>query len=1058
MKIKTNHFYYLFLICILLFSVQKGTAQNSITGTVKDSNGLPLPGASIVVKNSKNGATADFDGKYSIKVSENGAVLVYSYIGMQSQEIVVVNQKNIDVVLLEQKNQLDEVVVVGYGQKVKKSDLTGSVSSVKKDAFEQAQKLSVLEGMQGRLSGVQITSESGQPGSGMNIVIRGGNSINSDNQPLYVIDGIQIEVRNSEISSGQFANSSTLSPLASINPNDIESVEILKDASATAIYGSRGANGVVVVTTKQGKEGVSLITFNHTIGIANATKKLDVLDGNQYSAMRFTLDPANPLYGIDTNSDGILDQPIIFPDSQIVNWQNEALRTGISKNYNFSISGGTEKYDYSASFSYLNNEAIIVGTGFDRYTASLTVNQRVKKYLSTGASINFSQTTNSGAAINGGNGDFNGIIQSAILFNPILIPAEDQDIGEFGILTSPYTMLTDAYKNSGFNRILASTYAELKFSNDLNFRATVGGNITGSKSKEFYGKATSWGRLDNGKGIISDVKSDLFFSRNILNYRKNFNNNHRLNFVAAFEFEKYNQESFSISTSGYLDETTGINDISKALVIDTPQSFFVGSNRMSYLSRVNYTLKNKYLFTASYRADGTSKFKNNKWGYFPSAAFAWKINNEKFMKKFSAITETKFRLSAGITGNDRIPIGVAYDQATGTDYASGGSLIKGISPTYIADQNLTWETTTQYDMGLDLGFLKNRISATFDVYYKKTNDLLFNADVRPSSGQGNRWINIGELENKGIEFSLNSTNIKVGKFRWETNLNFTMNENKILSLGNVQQVPISVGGSHLRDVAVLQVGQSIGTGYGFVYDGVYQISDFSSVVDLRNNPVELKNIDVNNLGNYVFTLAPGVTSIGGRTVRVGDFKYKDLNGDGKVDLANDRTIISQSNPKHFGGITNLFAYDKFEFSFLFRWSYGNEVINGSRVNTEAGDQTQFNLTKEYWFNRWTPNNPTNVYGSIANNGAKDVSSYYVEDASYVRLQNINLSYSLPSGLLKKYHISQMKLFAVVDNLKVWTKYSGIDPEVNFNNPSIAGLDRLVYPRATTVTIGLNVNF
>ena len=1058
MKFKINQSFYLFLICVLFFLVQISYAQSTITGTIKDSNGLPLPSASIVVKNTKNGAISDMDGKFSLQIPEKGVILVCSYIGMQTQEIVVINQKTVDVVLLDSKNQLDEVVIIGYGQKVKKSDLTGAVNSVKSDVFDQAQKLSVLEGMQGRLSGVQITSESGQPGSGMNIVIRGGNSVNSDNQPLYVIDGVQIEARNSEISSGQFGNSSTLSPLASINPNDIESVEVLKDASATAIYGSRGANGVVVVTTKQGKEGISLINFNYTFGVANSAKNLNVLDGNEYSAMRFTLVPTNPIYGIDTNGDKVLDAPKVFSDSEIVNWQKEALRTGIIKNYNFSLSGGTEKSNYTASVSYLDNKPIIIGTGFDRYTASLTVNQKAKKYLSTGASINFSQTNNSGAALSGGNGDFNGLLQGMILFNPILIRDEDQDIGEFGTLTTPYTMLTDAYKNSRFNRIIASTYAELKFSDDLNFRATVGGNATGSKSKEFYGKATSWGRFDNGKAFIRDVKSDLLYSRNILNYRKNLNKNHRFNFMGAFEFEKYNQESFSVSATGFQDETTGIDDISKALVVDTPLSFRESSHRMSYLSRINYTLKNRYLFTASYRADGTSKFKNNKWGYFPSAAFAWKINNEKFMKKFRSISETKLRLSAGVTGNDRIPIGVAYDQATGTDYAGGGSLIKGISPTYFANQDLTWETTVQYDAGLDLGFLKNRISATFDVYYKRTNDLLFNADIRPSSGQGTQWLNIGELENKGIEFSINSTNIQAGKFRWDTNFNFTMNENKILSLGNVNQVPISVGGSHLRDVAVLQVGQSIGTGYGFEFDGVYQMSDFSSVVDRSNNPVELKNIDVNNLGNYTFTLAPGVTSIGGRTVRVGDFKYKDLNGDGKVDLANDRTIISQSNPKHFGGITNLFVYDKFEFGFMFRWSYGNEIINGARVNTESGDQGQFNLTKEYWFNRWTPDNPSNTYGSVANNGAKDVSSYYVEDASFIRLQNINFSYSLPSNLLNKYHISQCKLFAVVDNLKVWSKYSGIDPEVNFNNPSIAGLDRLVYPRATTVTVGLNVNF
>lgn len=1041
----------------MLFSAQYVAAQNSISGTVKDNNGLPLPSASIVVKNTKNGVTADMDGKFSIKIPENGAILVCSYIGMQTQEIAVIKQKNIDIIMQESKNLLDEVVVVGYGQKVKKSDLTGSVASIKKEAFEQAQRISVLEGMQGRLSGVQITSESGEPGSGMNIVVRGGNSINSDNQPLYVIDGIQIEAKNSEVASGQFASSSTLSPLSSLNPNDIESIEILKDASSTAIYGSRGANGVVVITTKQGKSGVSNVSFSHTLAISNASKKLDVLNGKEYAEMRFLTAPQTALYGIDTNGDSILDQPRVYPESETVNWQDEALRQGIAQNYNFAMSGGSDKSTYSSSLSYFKNDAIIKGTGYDRYNASLTVNQKVKSFLTTGGTVNFSQTINSGAALTGGNGDFNGLLQSILLFNPILIAPENQD-AEFQVLTNPYNMLTDAYKNVKFNRMLVSGFAEIKFNDNLNFRATIGGNTTGSKSKEFYGKETSWGRVENGKGLIKDIKSDLLFSRNILNYKLNVNNNHKFTFMGAFEFEKSNQESFSVSTSGYVDETTGINDISKALVSDTPESFRESSTRASVLSRINYTLKNRYLFTTSFRADGTSKFRNDKWGYFPSAAFAWKMNNEKFMKKLRDISEAKLRLSAGITGNDRIPIGVAYNQATSTDYASGGALIKGISSTYIANNELTWETTTQFDAGLDLGFLKNRISATFDVYYKKTNDLLFNAEVRTSSGQASQWINIGEIENKGVEFSLNSTNIQVGKFRWETNLNFTMNQNKILSLGNVNQTPITVGGSHLRDVAVLKVGQAIGTGYGYVFDGIYQFEDFSSIVDANNNPVALNDIDQSNLGLYRFTLANGVTSIAGRTVRVGDFKYKDLNGDGIVDLNNDRTIISQSNPKHFGGITNLFAYNNFELSFLLRWSYGNQVLNGSRVNMESGDQNQFNLTKDYWYNRWTPENPSNQYGSILNNGSKDVSSYYVEDASYLRLQNINISYSLPTKFLQKYNISQIKFFAVADNLKVWTKYSGLDPEVNFNNPSITGLDRLVYPRSTTFTFGFNVNF
>ncbi|KXX66810.1 TonB-dependent receptor [Flammeovirga sp. SJP92] len=1027
-----------FLVLFYLLVIEGVYAQNVVEGTITGEDGLTIPGVNIKIKETNQGTVSDFDGKYQITIPNENAVLVYSFVGYKTQEIQVGNQTTININLLIEEKALKEVevVAIGYGAKVKKKDLTGSVGSVHGDELTKSKATSFMEAMQGRASGVQIVSQSGEPGAGVNINIRGKNSLSMNSQPLYVVDGVQVEVNDGEVASGDFGSTQSYNPLSAINPNDILSVEILKDASATAIYGSRGANGVIIITTKKGQDGKFKINLDISHGVANASKKLNVLDGNTYAAMRFERDPNSELYGEEI--DGVR-VPRIFPDSMMVNWQDEAFVQAHIQNYNLSFNGGGKGFNYSSSFSYLEQQGIIKGTGYDRFTGRINVHQKANKWVQLGGNLNFSNSNNNGAALNGGNGNFNGITQSIVVFNPILIdPSLDLDSYETGGLTSPYTMLTDAYKNVEMNRILATAYMQLNFTKKFRLRTTVGTNRVLSESREFYGKNTSWGRAANGKGIIRNNNGATTFLRNILSYSNNFKRKHKISAQAAWDVEQYEFKSNLIKTSGYVNEVVGVDDLGFAQNVETPYSTRQVNTRMSGLGMLNYTFKNKYLFTFSYRADGSSKFRNNKWGFFPSAAFAWQLGEEHFMKGLDKVISTaKFRFSTGTTGNDRIPTDVAYSYASSADYGNGGTIDKGFAPLYESSSDLKWETTWQHDIGVDFGFLKDRINLTADIYYKRTSDLLLYANVTGVSGQAKQWQNVGAVENKGLELSLNTINLDQQKFQWSSSINITFNQNKILDLGGVDEMPFTIPGGYMTDLGRLVVGESIGTAYGYAFDGIYQSEDFNADGSLKE----------------------GVVRMAGRNVQPGDFKYKDLDGDGIVDSDNDKTVISQSVPQHFGGFSNTFKYGGFDLNILFRWSYGNQIYNAGRFRYEGGLGVQQinNVTQEYWDNRWTEEHPSNSYGKLANAGAKDVSSYYVEDASFIRLQNISLGYTFSGKLLNSINVENIRVYCVADNLFVWTPYSGYDPELSFNNPVMTGLDRIGYPRATTMTLGLNVN-
>lgn len=1018
----------------MLLSLQKGNAQNTVSGTVKDSNGLPLPGASILVKNTKNGATADMDGKFTIIIPEKGAVLLCSFIGMLSQEIVVINQKTINIILLEQKNVLDEVVVIGYGTQ-KKSDLTGSLSGVKSKTLMESQSTDVLSAMQGRMAGVQISSDSGEPGGGANIIVRGQTSINGSSSPLFVIDGVQIDVNFDEVANTGSSQSRN-NPLTGINPADIESIEVLKDASATAIYGSRGANGVVIVTTKSGGDGRIIVDYTYNLGISNAIKKMPVLSAKDY--LEYQRQRGNTKFlNEDLDRNGTFETPRDFDSLRSSDWQEEALRTGITNQHQLSLNGGSKTTKYSAGLGILDQQGIIINNDYKQYNLRMKINSEVNKKLSLGFNTNASYSALSGIANTGGPNSFTGITQLLLIANPWDTANINTDFADDSFI-DPVSLIEESDKATKVLRLIANANLDYHFTDNFTYTALLAGNISNSKSKEFYSSKTSWGALQNGRARVKVVDSYSYNHSSQIQYKKTFNSNHKIDAMGAFEIFHYNFEDFENEVVGFDNQTTGVNNIGVGTSVNLYSTQRYSNNRLSYLARVNYTLFKRYLLTGSIRADGSDKFGDkNRFGYFSSAALAWKVTDEKFMKKLKkSISNLKFRLSYGETGNERIPAYTYLAQLSPTFYASNNNLVFGLSPSLLANPNLKWEVTNQYNAGIDLGLFRNRITFTADVYKKITTDLLLNAPIPSQSGYNQQWQNIGRIDNSGLELQISTVNLKENNFTWKTDFNISFNRNEVKDLGGAPFIPVVIGGDWQDNVGRVIVGQPIGLMYGYQFDGIYQTDDFVS----NNAPYVLKQ----GLPVYSGTAAPG------------KMKYKDINNDGFIN-DNDRTVIGDSNPVHFGGINNTFTYKNFDLSVFFQWSYGNDIYNASKVRLN-GVAEWMNISEDYFKNNWTPENPTNTAPAYGSLDPQIASSYYVEDGSYLRLKTASLGYTLPKLLTDKINIDSLKINLIGNNLFTWTNYTGWDPEVNFNNPLLSGLDRIAYPRSRNFTFSVKATF
>lgn len=1059
---------WIFTLCII--------AQNiTVTGSVKDSNGEPLPGVTIVVKGTTIGTTSDIDGKFTLPGVPKTGSLQFSFVGMGVQEISVGNRTRFDVVMEEESIGLEELVAIGYGT-MKRSDLTGAVSTVSGKTLEESRQSSFLQGMQGRVSGVHITTGSGEPGSGSKVVIRGANTIAGNSDPLYVIDGIQINESDAPIASSRFGGNSPRNPLSSINPSDIVSIEVLKDASSTAIYGSKGANGVIIVTTRQGKEGEPVIIYDGNIGISSPSKTIDVLNGNEWIDYRkdWTLMPDRQriTYGYFSDWFFFLNPDEIVPSKKKprdvyalpqFNWQDEMYRTAIRTTHSLSISGGTKNTKYSGSIGYNNEEGLLINNEYSRYNASMNM-EHTKNRLMLSLSLRSSYSQYNGVAQAGDGYNNKGVLETAVVSRPVVFnnPLADETTGGW---RKPTASLNYVDRLTSTPDISSQASVRYKLLENFYIGTTISGTIVPSKTTEFYGKETPWGFNLKGRAAITHSEWIGWSNTNTVNYNMNFKNKSRLNLLGAFELNGSQTERSSIIKSDFSDETTGVHDISKGIILESATSGASLMRRVSYLGRVNYNMFNKYMFTTSMRADGSDRFgEENRWGYFPSFALAWRVSEESFLQSLDKLDNLKLRLSYGKTGNSNIPQFQYLSQMGNSFYDDK----LGLTPKSLPNPKLKWETTIQYNAGLDMVLFNNGLIFSVDLYNKKTSDMLYQAIIPAQSGFKSQWQNLGEIDNKGVELSINTNNIKNKNFAWSTGLTFSLNRNKVVEISKgLDETPIGAGWWSLsyikiNDVGRIKKGEPIGIMYGYKMAGIYQLEDFSGWVDITG---EREPNDLNvPWQSRQWVLKSGIEDASNlASLRPGTFKFKNLDGSEDLKITeNDKTIIGNSQPKFFGGFSNNFSFKRFELDLFFNYSVGADVFNTTKYELEGAYPGQYyNITKDFWDNRWTPDNPTNNYPAYSDVGyynslAAQPNSYYVEDGSFIRLQNVSFSYRLPILFCRKIGVNNIKLYYSVSNLFTITNYSGFTPEVDSGNALLSGFDTLGYPRSTSHIFGISL--
>lgn len=1036
----------LIIMCFCGFGMSSIYAQQiEVKGQITDPNGIPVTGVNILQKSTNNGVMTDFDGNYTIKLIEGLKILVYSSLGFKTIEKEITEDAIINIKLIEDLALLDEVVLIGYGSE-KKENLSGSVVSIRTEELLSNSPTTIVQGLQGKLAGVQITSNSGAPGAGSSISIRGVNSISAGTEPLYVVDGVPFDFSSDEISSSTVGSGNSMSPLDAINPADIKSISVMKDASATAIYGSRGANGVIIIETIKGNSssGKGVISFNTYTSLSGVSRVLPVLNGNEFIEYRRDVDPEGILFFVNRD----VNQPRDPYALKQHDWQDEILRTGFTDNYDISLRGSGDKTDYSVNLGALNSKAVVRENDQQRYSFRLNLDHRRSDKLLLGVNTNASYSEYSGASHSGGGDElFNGIVQNLVISMPVELYNPSFAVGDTYI--SPSSMLDDTYNNTANSTFGLNAFMHYGIGDNFRLIVSGSGNISNSKGSQFFGKNTSWGFGSNGKGSLDERKAISINGSAQLHYFKTINEKHNIKAFVATETNKYIYEWFGITKTNFLNESTGIFDISQGSVLSSSGSYKDVTNRASFFGRVNYSYNDRHLFTLTYRADGSDKFgEGNRFGFFPSAAYSWVILNDKFRNGDSMVSLAKLRLSYGVTGNDRISSHRYLARLENTYY--DGEL--GFAPSSQANPDLQWETTYQTNIGFDFGFFDNAITGSIDLYKKETHDLLMPVPVPGRTGYSTQWSNIGRIDNQGIEFQLSTININSDKFKWTTDFNVSTNKNEIIKLSNVDFIPVSIPGGWIQDISRLTAGRSIGEAYGYEFDGVYQIDDFTWQND---NDASIPH----SQRDYI--LKSDVVSVSGVNVKPGSHKFKDLNGDNVIKLDDDRKHISRSDPILFGGITNSFKYKNFDLNIFFQGSYGNEIFNESKYRLEGGVSNAYmNVTQNFFYNHWSPDNPTNEYGDYAGRNVTSLlaSSYYVEDASYLRLSSLSVGYNFSDTMLEDLKIGSARIYVTGNNLYTWTKYTGYDPELNSGDKLMTGVDRISYPRTTSIILGLNLSF
>lgn len=1031
--------------------------DKTVKGKITDkSSGDGLPGVNVVVKGTSTGTSTDADGNYTITVPSSGGTLVFSFVGFITQEVAVGSRSVVDVAIESDSKALSEVVVIGYGT-AKKSDLTGSVGSVKEAELRERPTPSLNQALQGRVSGVQVNVNSGRPGGRANVRIRGFSSINSSNNPLYVVDGVMLPQGNQNQQS---------QAIDFINPNDIVSVEVLKDASSTAIYGARGANGVILITTKKGKSGEGIITYNLDLSVPTAgPKRAKVLNAQEYldvedlsyknmekfdpagwaagkyathnpQVRRGLLQAAHPdIFTVTENPDGTKN----YAPNYDTDWFREATQNRVSQNHQLGFSGGNEKTTYSLSLGYRDDQGLLKTSFLKRYSTRLTIDDQVKKWLKIGGTLSYNNQAENLVDIS------DGVPRQMVEdfpFLPVKYPngtfANNRDYpGAEGAFSSVHQLMARKY-NQNTQTTLGSLYGNITLAPGLEFKSILGVNIIQQEINE--SRARTWAIGELGTAGKANRKETFWSFENYLTYNKTFGI-HSINALAGISWQETNFTSTNASVRNFATDYFTFNNLGAGATLPAVSS---GASRFafnSYFGRLNYTLNEKYLVTVTGRADGSSKFgDNHKFAFFPSAAVAWRVSEEDFLKGNSVISNLKVRTSYGLTGNSEIPPYSSLSLLSST-YATvyNDTRVSGTGINRLRNEDLKWEKTAQTDFGVEVGLLKGRVSFEADLYYRKTTDMLLDAPVPRTSGYAVIRKNVGSMENKGLELTLNTTNIERNNFSWNSTFNISFNRNKVLSLATPADI-FGVGGPSITNqTSILRVGEPVGAFWGLTRLGTWSTEEADEAAKFTSYRASLKMLP-------------------------GDIKYKDVNGDGAITDA-DRSIIGNGSPKGWGSFSNTVRYGNFDLTFDMQFTYGNDLMD---MNLHASED-RVSLANSYAtvLDAWTPTNQNTPIAQIRDTKAgyvTNVDTRWIYDGSFIRGRNLLLGYTFPSEITNKIKMSKLRVYLSAQNFFLISKYPHGDPEQtpirggDGDNVFSQGMIWHSYPKPTTYMAGLQIAF
>jgi TonB-linked SusC/RagA family outer membrane protein len=1036
-------------ILLLLFSLSAFSQGRKVTGKVSNSaDNQPLPGVTVQVKGGSAVTTTDAEGNYSIDVSSDNTTLVFTSVGMQTSEVRVGNRASVNVVLERNDQSLADVVVVGYGT-TRKSDLTGAVATVKSAQLQERPAASLNQALAGRMPGVQVNTNSGRPGGQTNVRVRGFSSILATSNPLYIVDGVALPINS------QSSNSNSID---FINPNDIASVEVLKDASATAIYGARGANGVIMITTKRGSRTGARITYDVDMSVPTiGPQRVEMLNAKEYLEVENlaydnikVYDPAGWNSGAYAN---VVDPrvkrkslPLLFDSNgnplYDTDWLKESTQNKLSQSHQLGITGGNPDASFGAYLGFRDDNGLLLNSYLKRYSGRFVFDVKAKEWLKFGGNLGYHNQQEN--IVDQGTGGLNSVrmITEAFPFLPVKYPdgtwAENYHYPGAEGGSNPVHILNERQLLYNTQTTLGDVYVNINIAKGLEFRSQVGVNVVTRNTREYSGRTLDQiSRNQNGVASQANSRETFWSSENYFTYNTKFGADHNLTAMLGLSWQENSYTAFSASAQNFTTDFYLYNNLVTGAQQNPAGSSTSEFSLNSYFARINYGYKDKYLLTFTGRADGSSKFgPNSKWGYFPSAAIGWRASEEDFLKNSNTISNLKLRASVGATGNSEIP---AYltDPVTGSFTGIlGDTRVAGVGTGRIGNEDLKWEKTTQYDAGVELGLFQNRITIEADYYYRKTTDMLLNAPVPTSSGYTTIAKNIGSMENKGFEFAINTVNVNNKDFGWNSTFNISLNRNKVLSLATPADIFGTGGPNFTNQTNIIRIGEPVGSFWGLTRLGVWTAAEAAEAA--KFSPASYR---------------------GGKPILPGDIKYLDVNGDYQINDA-DRSIIGNGNPKGWGSFFNTFRYKNFELLLEIQYVYGNDILN---MMTHSGeDRVSIANSFATVLDAYDPakGNTGSQIATIRDTRAgyvTNVDTRWVQDGSFIRGKNLLLSYNFSSDVYTRLHLNRLRVYASVQNFFLSTKYRGNDPEVTtYGNAFAQGQTFFDYPKPTLYTFGINI--